>query len=43
MRENQINLLEIECIMLKKAFEIFHKYSAALSIEILIEKTTWDF
>lgn len=38
MRENQINLLEMECIMLKKTFGIFHKYSTALDIEILIEK-----
>lgn len=29
MRENQINLLEMECIMLKKDFGIFQKYGTA--------------
>lgn len=43
MRESQINLLEIERIMLKKAFGIFHKYSTALSVENLIKNTTSDF
>lgn len=43
MRENQINLLEMECIMIKKSFGTFQKYSEkyskqSLSIEILIEK-----
>lgn len=33
MRENQIILLEMQCIMLKKAFGILHKYSTALSID----------